>query len=154
MKLWCGAVAWVLAGVVAAAEPVPRFEDAGRRARIEALRPKIEAIYREAAAQHHLPGVVHGIVLDGELIHAAAFGLADTETKRPVTLATRFRVASMSKSFTALAILRLRDAGKLALSAGGVASGVAYAVGTDGATDAVEAVTAATQDMFVGKPEF
>ncbi len=46
------------------------------------------------------------------------------------------------------------DAGKLALSAGGVASGVAYAVGSDGATEAVEAVTAATQDMFVGKPEF
>jgi hypothetical protein len=46
------------------------------------------------------------------------------------------------------------DAGKLALSAGGVASGVAYAVGSDGATDAVEAVTTATQDMFVGKPEF
>lgn len=46
------------------------------------------------------------------------------------------------------------DAGKLALSAGGVASGVAYAVGSDGATDAVEAVTTATQDMFVGHPEF
>jgi hypothetical protein len=46
------------------------------------------------------------------------------------------------------------DAGKLALSAGGVASGVAYAVGTDGATDAVDTVTAAAQDMFVGKPEF
>lgn len=46
------------------------------------------------------------------------------------------------------------DAGKLALSAGGVASGVAYAVGADGATDAVETVAAAAQDMFVGKPEF
>ncbi len=116
MKLRCGLVLGMLVGLVAAAEPVPRFEDAGRRARIEALRPKIEAIYREAAAQHHLPGVVHGIVLDGELIHAVAFGTADTETKRPVTLATRFRVASMSKSFTAMAILRLRDAGKLTLA--------------------------------------
>jgi|LauGreDrversion4_2_1035121.scaffolds.fasta_scaffold660855_2 hypothetical protein len=43
------------------------------------------------------------------------------------------------------------DAGKIALSAGGVASGVAYAVGSE---DAVENVVAAAQDMFVGKPEF
>lgn len=43
------------------------------------------------------------------------------------------------------------DAGKIALSAGGVASGVAYAVGSE---DAVETVVAAAQDMFVGKPEF
>jgi hypothetical protein len=46
------------------------------------------------------------------------------------------------------------DAGKLAISAGGVAGGVAYAVGTDGALDVVETATAAAQDMFVGKPEF
>ena len=46
------------------------------------------------------------------------------------------------------------DAGKLALSAGGVATGVAYAVGAEGGSDAVETVTAAAQDMFVGKPEF
>ena len=43
------------------------------------------------------------------------------------------------------------DAGKIALSAGGVASGVAYAVGSE---DAVETVVATAQDMFVGKPEF
>lgn len=46
------------------------------------------------------------------------------------------------------------DAGKLALGAGGVAGGVAYAVGTDGAEAALETVTAAAQDIFVGKPEF
>jgi hypothetical protein len=46
------------------------------------------------------------------------------------------------------------DAGKLAVSAGGVAGGIAYAVGTDGAADAVETVTTAAQEMFVGKPAF
>jgi shikimate 5-dehydrogenase len=46
------------------------------------------------------------------------------------------------------------DALKLAMGAGGVATGVAYAVGTDGAEAAVETVTAAAQDMFVGKPGF
>lgn len=49
------------------------------------------------------------------------------------------------------------DAGKLALGAGGVAGGVAYAVGSDGVDAAVESVTsaaAATQEMFTGKPAF
>ena len=49
------------------------------------------------------------------------------------------------------------DAGKLALGAGGVAGGVAYAVGSDGVDAAVESVTSAAsaaQDMFIGKPGF
>lgn len=49
------------------------------------------------------------------------------------------------------------DAGKLALGAGGVAGGVAYAVGSDSVDAAVESVTsaaAATQEMFTGKPGF
>jgi len=49
------------------------------------------------------------------------------------------------------------DAGKLALGAGGVAGGVAYAVGSDGVDAAVESVTSAAsaaQDMFVGNLDF
>lgn len=46
------------------------------------------------------------------------------------------------------------DAGKLALGAGGVAGGVAYAVGSDVAEAAVESVTSVAQDMFTGKAEF
>ena len=43
------------------------------------------------------------------------FGYADIETKKPVTLDTRFRIASISKTFTAVGILQLRDAGALCL---------------------------------------
>lgn len=46
------------------------------------------------------------------------------------------------------------DAGKLAIGAGGVAGGVAYAVGADGMDAAVESVTSVAQDMFTGKAEF
>lgn len=46
------------------------------------------------------------------------------------------------------------DAGKLAMGAGGVAGGVAYAVGSDGMDAAVESVTSVAQDMFTGKAEF
>ena len=43
------------------------------------------------------------------------------------------------------------DAGKLTMSAGAAASGIAYAVGSEGV---VETVSTAAQEMFVGKPEF
>jgi hypothetical protein len=46
------------------------------------------------------------------------------------------------------------DAGKLAVGAGGVAGGIAYAVGADDALDAVTSVASSAQEMFVGKPEF
>ena len=46
------------------------------------------------------------------------------------------------------------DAAKLAVGAGGVAGGVAYAVGTEGAIEAVTSAAASAQEMFVGKPEF
>lgn len=46
------------------------------------------------------------------------------------------------------------DLGKFAVGAGGVAGGVAYAVGTEDAVEVVTNVAAQAQEMFVGKPEF
>lgn len=46
------------------------------------------------------------------------------------------------------------DAGKIALTAGGAAGGVAYAVGAEEVADVVTTVADKAQEMFVGKPEF
>lgn len=46
------------------------------------------------------------------------------------------------------------DAGKLAMGAGGVAGGVAYAVGTDAVEGVMESATTVAQDMFTGKAQF
>jgi len=56
-----------------------------------------------------------GFVLDGKLVWSKGWGYADVARKVPADADTAFRIASMTKSFTALAILRLRDEGKLAL---------------------------------------
>src|SRR4029453_3627957 len=56
----------------------------------------------------HIPGMVWGIVQDGRVIHVKAAGVQDIDTKRPVTADTLFRIASMTKAFTALSILKLR----------------------------------------------
>ena len=61
--------------------------------------------------------MVWGIVKDGRLVHVKGAGVQDLEAKRPVTPDTLFRIASMTKAFTALSILKLRDDGKLSLDA-------------------------------------
>jgi serine-type D-Ala-D-Ala carboxypeptidase/endopeptidase len=65
----------------------------------------------------HIPGMVWGIVQDGRLIHVKGAGVQDVDAKRPVNADTLFRIASMTKAFTALSILKLRDDGKLSLDA-------------------------------------
>jgi D-alanyl-D-alanine carboxypeptidase len=62
-----------------------------------------------------LPGVSFAVVHDQELVWARGFGWADVERKIPAAPETLFRVASITKTFTATAILQLRDAGKLRL---------------------------------------
>ncbi|MEG3179791.1 serine hydrolase domain-containing protein [Sphingomonas sp. LT1P40] len=61
-----------------------------------------------------VPGMVYAVVKDGKLATLSMVGV-QTIGGAPVQLDTRFRIASMSKAFTALAILKLRDDGRLAL---------------------------------------
>lgn len=62
-----------------------------------------------------LPGVSFAVVHDQELVWARGFGWADVERKVPASAETLYRVASITKPFTATAILQLRDAGKVRL---------------------------------------
>jgi CubicO group peptidase (beta-lactamase class C family) len=84
--------------------------------RLAAVLPEIDRLFAATAAEQNIPGLVYGIMLDGRLVHSAALGLAHVAQKTPVTTETGFRIASMTKSFTALAIYHLRDAGRLALT--------------------------------------
>lgn len=102
-------LAWA-ASPAAAAEPPAPVE-----ARVAALLPQVDALLAEYGRTRPVPGQVHGVVLDGRLVHVRATGFADVEGGVPVRRETRFRIASMTKSFVALTILRLRDEGKLSL---------------------------------------
>ncbi|MDP8913135.1 MAG: beta-lactamase family protein [Pseudomonadota bacterium] len=86
---------------------------------IAQLAPEIDRLFREFQADPDtkVPGLVYGIVADGRLVHVRGLGVQDLEARRPVTPDSLFRIASMSKAFTALAILKLRDEGKLSLDA-------------------------------------
>ena len=62
-----------------------------------------------------LPGIAVGVVYDQELVWSKGFGFADVDEGTPMTTRTRCRIASISKLFTSIAIMRLSDEGKLRL---------------------------------------
>ncbi|MCG8321544.1 MAG: beta-lactamase family protein [Cytophagales bacterium] len=92
------------------------FAKDDRIKRIKNLAPQIKQMVEAHIQATHIPGVAYGIVVDDQLVVASGNGLLDLENKRPVTTRSAFRIASMTKSFTAMAVLKLRDEGKLSLS--------------------------------------
>ncbi len=97
------------------AYPPPRFTDPERVQKLESALPQVDQIFRRYAADKKIPGMVWGVVIDGRLAHVESAGVRDRASNEPVTASTVFRIASMTKSFTSLAILKLRDEGKLSL---------------------------------------
>ncbi len=95
--------------------PPARFSDPERLAKLQRAMPAIDSLMRDFAANSHVPGIAYGVIMDGRLLHVAATGLREVPSGAPVDTSTVFRIASMTKSFTAAAILQLRDAGRLAL---------------------------------------
>jgi CubicO group peptidase (beta-lactamase class C family) len=104
----------LVATTLQAQEP-PAFADPHRADKVTATASAVEGMLREYAEQQRMPGFAYGVVLDGELLYSGSFGLANIDEVIPAGTETLFRIASMSKSVTALAILQLRDEGKLAL---------------------------------------
>ena len=92
-----------------------RFTDPRRLAKLRTAYPAIDRLVRDFAERSHVPGVAYGIVVDGRLAHIRAAGYRELASRAPVDTGTVFRIASMTKSFTAAAILRLRDEGRLSL---------------------------------------
>lgn len=73
----------------------------------------LDARMAQASADHGVPMAAYGLVLAGELVHVGSTG--DLQAAQAAT--TPFRIASMTKSFTAATVLMLRDEGALALEA-------------------------------------
>ena len=85
--------------------------------RIEALAETLDQPFLTFMADAHVPGLAFGVVADGRLAYVQTFGSRTLASHDIVTPDSLFRIASMSKAFTALAILKLRDEGRLSLDA-------------------------------------
>ena len=78
---------------------------------------RIEATVTTFMAAQHVPGMSVALVIDGRPAWSRGFGLADVENTVPATAATAYRSASIGKTLTATAAMRLVEAGTLDLDA-------------------------------------
>jgi CubicO group peptidase (beta-lactamase class C family) len=92
-----------------------RFDDPDRKAKLVAAAQKADTVVAEEMARQHVPGLALGIVVDGELVYAKGYGVADVDAKTAPDLDTAYRIGSLTKSFTSLSVLALRDDGVLTL---------------------------------------
>jgi CubicO group peptidase (beta-lactamase class C family) len=76
----------------------------------------IEAYVEEQMRANQIPGLALGIVQGDQIVHLRGFGVADP-SGQPVTPQTPFIIGSLSKSFTALAVMQLVEEGKVELDA-------------------------------------
>ena len=90
-----------------------------RRADPDRIRPglprAVENAARQAMATSTAPGLAVALVHHGRVVWAAGYGVADQVTRQPVTAATRFQAASLSKPVTAWGVLRLVEQGRIGL---------------------------------------
>jgi serine-type D-Ala-D-Ala carboxypeptidase/endopeptidase len=113
MLRWLAAAAALCLAMPAAAQaPAAPADATAERAQLLAA---IDARFEQYQREQPVPGLVYGIVADGRLVHVRGFGTLAPGSASPVTPDSLFRIASMSKAFTALAILKLRDEGRLRL---------------------------------------
>ncbi len=75
----------------------------------------IDAYLEGEQIYENIPGMSVGIVYDQDLIWQRGYGYSNLESKRPADANTLYSICSISKLFTAIAIMQLRDAGRLNL---------------------------------------
>src|SRR5436190_8949994 len=99
----------VMAGSVPKAKP----EDVGMSS--ERLQ-RIDQMLERRIAKGEITGGVAIVARKGKVVHLTAKGVMDLETKQPVTPATMFRVASMTKPVTSVALMMMVEEGKVRLN--------------------------------------
>lgn len=76
---------------------------------------QVDDYIQQQMARHHVPGAAVAIVRDGKIVKLQAYGLANLEWRQKVTPDTLFQLASSTKPFTGLLLMRLQEAGRLSL---------------------------------------
>jgi CubicO group peptidase (beta-lactamase class C family) len=73
----------------------------------------LDTIVRNNLKQHQIPGAAVALVHEGRVTFSRCYGYADTRKKVAITEDTYFMAGSLTKSLTALAVLKLIDEGKI-----------------------------------------
>ena len=105
----------LIGSLLAAAETPP--DPIGVTGREDPRLVSFDRLMIEFLRDNGLPGASLAVARDGKLVYARGFGLADREKRTPVDPDSLFRIASVSKPFTGVAVLQLAERGKLDLDA-------------------------------------
>ena len=89
------------------------FAEDDRVKKVKELASNFHQLIEEHAADRKIAGIAYGVVVDDSLVIASSTGLINLDKQLAATKNSSFRIASMTKSFTAMAIMKLRDEGKL-----------------------------------------
>lgn len=108
-------VTWITALPTWAEDVAPTTEQLLAHPEVAGALAVIDAYVEGIRTYEKVPGISAGIVHDQELIWNKGYGYSNLETRRPADADTLYSICSISKLFTAIAIMQLRDAGELAL---------------------------------------
>ena len=81
----------------------------------DGLKSRIDQVFGAVYNNPEEPGAAVLIMQGNDTLYSRCFGIADMVTKQPVTFATNFCIASVSKQFSAVALLQLAEQGVLSL---------------------------------------
>ncbi|MGD9588510.1 MAG: serine hydrolase domain-containing protein [Pyrinomonadaceae bacterium] len=76
---------------------------------------RADAMVREKMAEHRIPGASLAVLRKGRIIHSRGYGFANLEHRIPALVKTNYLIASLTKMFTASAVLMLADEGRFTL---------------------------------------
>ncbi len=106
-----------LAGVTSLAAPLAAQDSVSADPRYGAIADALSRLVRHERAQKDIPAISVALVAGQRVVWAQGFGWADSAARIPATAGTVYRVGSVSKLFTDIAIMRLVEQGKLNLDA-------------------------------------
>jgi len=111
-RFFCALAALAVLAAGAFAQSAPASPPALTREDLEAW---LDAFVPRALQQGDIAGLAVAVVKDGQVLLEKGYGLADVRGKVPVNAGTVMRVASLSKAFTATAVMELVEQGKISL---------------------------------------
>ena len=95
--------------------PLPAQDDDPDEPAIDPSQPAIDALVKRQMDEQHIPGLSLAVTVNNELIFTKGYGQANVENQSPALAESVYEVASLTKQFTAMAILLLAEAHKLSL---------------------------------------
>lgn len=115
LRLLAAPLALVCLAAVTRGDDLPRGDAKSQGFSLEKLE-RVPALLKEAIERKQIIGAVVLVARRGKVIHVSTAGLRDIESKAPMTDGTIFRIASMSKPITSVAVMQLVEDGKLKLT--------------------------------------